>query len=109
MKILRTKIFLTRPPRPALLLTLIPMSVPIKKIDFKNMILSADNGFLATNAADISLDNVKIIPKTDPVFLLNHVKNINIKKGYFPITSKIFYKADAATTGINISQTDLRN
>lgn len=83
--------------------------MPVNKIDFKNMILSADNGFRATNAADISLDNVKIIPETDPVFSLDNVKNINIKKGYFPPTSKIFYKADAATSGVNITQTDLRH
>src|SRR6185437_4449263 len=81
---------------------------PIRGIYFKNMILSAGNGFHAANASDIFLDNVIIIPEKDPVFLLNNVKNINIKKGYFPPTAAIFYKADAKTTGVNITETDLR-
>ena len=52
---------------------------PIRGIYFKNMILSGDSGFRAANASDISLDNVKIIPEKDQVFLLNNVKNINIR------------------------------
>jgi len=81
--------------------------MPVSKIYLKNMIVSAANGFNATNASDLYLENVKIIPESDPVFLLNDVKGINIKKGYFPAASKIFYKANAATTGVNITETDL--
>jgi DNA sulfur modification protein DndE len=82
--------------------------MPIAKIHFKNVMITADNGFIATDASDIDLTKVKIIPKKGPVYLLNNVKNITIKEGFFPATSKTFYKADSKTTGVNIIDTDLR-
>ncbi len=77
---------------------------PVSKIYFKNMIITADKGFQATDAADLYLDKVKIIPEKGPVFLLQSVKNITIKKSNFSGNPKDFYKADEATSGINISE-----
>jgi polygalacturonase len=82
--------------------------MPVNNIHFKNMVISADNGFVATDASDLDLNKVKIITSHDPVYLLNNVKSINIKEGFFPAASKTFYKADAKTTGVNITETDLR-
>ncbi len=93
--------------RTAILIKGLP-EMPIRKIYFKNMILSAVNGLRATNASDIYLGNVKIIPEKGPVFLLKNVKNIDINKGFFPPGSTIFFKADSKTTGINITQTNLK-
>ncbi|HUZ58124.1 MAG TPA: glycoside hydrolase family 28 protein [Hanamia sp.] len=82
--------------------------MPVTNIHFKNMNITSDKGFIATDASDIYLDNVKIIPEHGPVYRLYHVKNITINKGYFPLASAIFYKADSKTTGVNITETDLR-
>ena len=83
--------------------------LPVSNIHFKNMIISAGKGFAATDAADLELNNVKIIPQNDPIYILNSVKNINIKQGFFPADARTFIKADATTTGINVTSTDLRN
>lgn len=83
--------------------------MPVSKIHFSNMILSSERGFTATDAADLSLNNVKIITPTDPLYNLNGVKNITIKKGYFPPDAKVFVKADDTTTGVHVLDTDLRN
>jgi polygalacturonase len=77
--------------------------MPVSKIYFKNMIISSDKGFEATDAADIYLDKVKIITQKDPVYLLTDVKNITIKNAYHPESSKVFYKANAETSGVKIS------
>ncbi|KAA9038041.1 glycoside hydrolase family 28 protein [Ginsengibacter hankyongi] len=83
--------------------------MPVSNIHFKNMIISAGKGFIATDAADLELNNVKIISQKDPVFVLNNVRNININQGYFPEDAQTFIKADATTRGINVTSTDLRN
>ena len=68
------------------------------------MIISAQKGFEATDALDIYVDKAKIISeKKDPVFLLNNVKNITIKNTYRPANSKTFYKANAETSGVQIT------
>ena len=77
--------------------------MPVSKIYFKNVVISAEKGFEAMDASDIYLDKVKIITQHDPVYLLNNVKNITIKNAYRPAGSKIFYKANAETTGVKIS------
>jgi polygalacturonase len=82
--------------------------MPVSKIHFNNIEISADNGFVAKDASDIDLNKIKIMVKKDPVYFFNHVKNIHINEGYFPASSKTFYKADSTTTGINITETDLR-
>lgn len=77
--------------------------MPVSKIYFKNIVISSDKGFEATDAADIYMDKVKIISQKDPVYLLNNVKNITIKNAYRPANSKTFYKANAETSGVNIT------
>jgi hypothetical protein len=62
--------------------------MPISKIHFNQVIITADHGFVATNASDINMNKVKIITKNDPVYLLNNVKNINIKNGIFSCFGK---------------------
>ncbi len=84
-------------------------NMPINNIQFKNMVISADNGFTATDASDIDLTNVKIITPVSPIYNLNGTKNFNIKKGYFPSGTNVFLKGDASTTGIHVTDTDLKN
>jgi hypothetical protein len=83
--------------------------MPVSKIQFNNIAISSDKGFTATDASGIDLNSVKIIPQKDPVYLLNNVKNFNIKEGYFPTTATVFIKGDSTTSGVHITSTDLRN
>jgi polygalacturonase len=83
--------------------------MPVHKIYFSNITISAQNGFIATDAADLDLKKVKIITPGDPVYTLNNVKNINISEGYFPASAKVFVKGNSTTSGVNVSATDLRN
>jgi polygalacturonase len=83
--------------------------MPVSKIHFDNIVISSDKGFTATDASELKLNNVKIIPRKDPVYVLNNVKNINIKEGYFPSNAEVFIKGDKTTTGVNVTSTDLRN
>ncbi len=76
--------------------------MPVDKIHFKNMVISADKGFEATDASEINLDNVKIIASEKPLFLFNNVKNINIKGSGLNGDPKSYYKADANTSGVTI-------
>lgn len=76
--------------------------MPVDKIHFKNMIISSGKGFEATDAADIYLDNVKIISSEKPLFQFNSVKNIDIKGSGLSGDRKSYYKADANTSGVTI-------
>ncbi len=83
--------------------------MPVSKIHFKNVVISSEKGFAATDASDIDLNNVKIIPQKSTVYVLSSVKNFNIKEGYFPASAAVFIKGDSTTTGVNVMSTDLRN
>jgi len=83
--------------------------MPVSKIHFKNVVISSEKGFAATDASDIDFNNAKIIPQKDPVYVLSNVKNFNIKEGYFPASTAVFIKGDSTTTGVNVASTDLRN
>jgi polygalacturonase len=51
--------------------------MPVHKIYFENITISSDNGFVATDAADLDLKKVNLITQKQPVFVLKNVKNIN--------------------------------
>lgn len=75
--------------------------MPVNDIYFKNMVISADKGFEAIDAAGLFLDNVKIITSIEPLFQLNGVKNIHIKGSGLKGDPKSYYKADDNTSGVN--------
>lgn len=88
--------------RTAISITGLP-EMPVNDIYFKNIIISAEKGFEATDAADLYLDNVKIISSKDPLFEFNSVKNIQIKGSGLKGDVKHYYKADENTSGVNIT------
>ncbi|MDQ6755820.1 MAG: glycoside hydrolase family 28 protein [Bacteroidota bacterium] len=51
--------------------------MPVHKVFFENVVISSQNGFVATDAEDIDLKNVNIIVQKQPVFVLKNVKNLN--------------------------------
>lgn len=76
--------------------------MPVDKIYFRNMIISADKGFEATDAADVILDNVKIISSQKPLYQLNNVKNIDVKESGFKDEPKSYFKVEGNTSGFTI-------
>jgi DNA sulfur modification protein DndE len=77
--------------------------MPVSRIHFKNMILSADRGMAARDASDLYFEKVKILSGRDPVYVLDHVRNITVTEGYLPSGSQSLYKADPTSTGIRIA------
>ena len=94
--------------RTAIAITGLP-EMPVSKLFFDHLVIIADNGFTATDAADIDLKTVKLLTTKDPIYTLNNVKNLQVAEGYFSTSSKIFIKADTKSTGIKVIATDLRN
>ncbi|MGG9971511.1 glycoside hydrolase family 28 protein [Ferruginibacter sp. SUN002] len=82
--------------------------MPIRKLFFDNVTISAKKGFEATDAADLSLKNVKLIVPTDNVYTLNNVPGVTITNGYFPASAKTLIKADAKSKDVKVISTDLR-
>jgi len=76
--------------------------MPVDSIHFKNVTISADKGFEATDAADLYLDNTKIIPSRKPIFTLQTVKNITVKGSELDDDKNNVYQADSSTSGVNI-------
>jgi DNA sulfur modification protein DndE len=83
--------------------------MPVQKIYFDNMTISADAGVQTDAAADIFLKNVKIIPASGPVYSLKNSSGIQISNGFFPSGSGAFLSAIENVSGVTISGTDLRN
>jgi len=52
--------------------------MPVNHLTFSNIIISADKGVQATNASDITFNNVVIKTPSDPVYNLNNTKNFTI-------------------------------
>jgi len=76
--------------------------MPVDRIHFQNMIISADKGLQATDAADLYLDNTKIISSKKPVFTLNRVKNITVKGSGLEDDKTNLYQADSSTSGVKM-------
>jgi DNA sulfur modification protein DndE len=85
--------------RTAVSITGLP-EMPVNDIHFKNMIISADKGFEAMDAADLLLNNVKIITSKRPLFQLNSVKNITVENSGLNGDAAKYVQADAATSGV---------
>lgn len=82
--------------------------MPISKLFFDNITISAKNGFEATDATALNLKAVKLIVPTSNVYTLNNVAGFTMTEGYFPAGAKTLIKADAKSTDVKVSSTDLR-
>ncbi|MES2429533.1 MAG: glycoside hydrolase family 28 protein [Bacteroidota bacterium] len=83
--------------------------MPITKLFFDNVTISAKKGLVAENATDISLKGVKILTDNSNVYALNNVTGFTVTDGYFPLTAKTFVTADAKSKNVKVVSTDLRN
>ena len=84
--------------------------MPVNKIYFDNLVISAKNGLIATDAANLDLKSVKLITtSSDPVYVLNNVKGFQLSNGYLSANNNVLIKADDNSTGVKVVSTDLRN
>ena len=82
--------------------------MPVHRIVIRNSILSADVGVTAENARDFTLENVSIIPKTDPILHLTQCANFHLDTIGFPATISTFMKLSGKNTqAIHIKNTAL--
>jgi DNA sulfur modification protein DndE len=79
--------------------------MPVSKIMFENMIIESEKGYISTDATDIVLKKVKILPSKDPVYLFTDSRNILINGGFMPENMKSFIKAEGNSSGIRVSNT----
>jgi len=82
--------------------------MPVHRIVIRNSILSADVGVTAENARDFTLENVSIIPKTDPILHLTQCANFHLDTIGFPATISTFMTLSGKNTqSIHIKNTAL--
>ena len=76
---------------------------PVSKIFFNHVIITADKGFIATDAGGLELNAVKIITHEEPVYNLRSVRQFHLADGYHPDTSKLFILTDKECADISIN------
>lgn len=82
-------------------------SIPVGGVDIQNTVIQADTGFTAGFASGIQLTNVKIIPKTGPVYTLNNSDHVSLNRAWCPAGTDTFLKlAGSRTQNIQLSDTD---
>jgi len=82
--------------------------MPVHRIVIRNSILSADVGVTAENARDFTLENVTIIPKTEPILHLTQCANFHLDTIGFPATISTFMTLSGKNTqAIHIKNTAL--
>jgi polygalacturonase len=84
--------------------------MPVSKIDFTDITISADKAFYATEALDIQIKNLKIISADKTVFTLNNAGNIHINNAGFDAAAKTFISAEGAkSTGITVTGANIKS
>jgi polygalacturonase len=79
--------------------------MPVSKIDFTNVTISAQKAFSSIEARDITLKNVKIISPDKTVYSLNNSTNITIDNAGFDSRASGFIWAEGKTGGVTVSNT----
>ncbi len=83
--------------------------MPVHKIFFENMHITANSGANMNAAADIELKNVMITPGKGPVYTMSNINNVQIINGYLPEKTETFLTAKENVSRITITGTDLHN
>lgn len=82
--------------------------MPIKNINFDNVVISAKTGIVSVEADQIKMKNMKIMPEESPVFLLYNSRNFMIDNVIFPESKDIFMKAGGPRThSIHLKNVDV--
>ena len=84
--------------------------MPVNHINLLDIIISANEPFTSTDAADISLKNVKIFSPKSILMVLNNSANITIDNiDYSKGTSTLISATGANTKGIRVTHTNVKN
>lgn len=81
--------------------------MPVSNIFFDNMVISSQQGFVSKEAADISLENVKLITEKEPVYSIIHTSKLKVNNGFMPVQFRTFIEADKQSGNINVTSTDM--
>jgi len=84
--------------------------MPVSKIDFTDIAITADKAFYATEAKDIEVKNFKIVSPDKTVFTLNNASDIHISNMTFDAAAKTFISAEGTKSAdIKVNGTNLKN
>ncbi|MBS1920853.1 MAG: glycoside hydrolase family 28 protein [Bacteroidetes bacterium] len=83
--------------------------MPVHRIFFENMNITANTGATLNAAADLEFKNVKIIPKKGPVYTLSNSRNIHIANGFLPPDTDKFLVTKENVSDVIVSGTKLRD
>lgn len=83
--------------------------MPVHKIFFENMNITANNGANINAASDIELKNVRIVPDKGGIYTISNSNDLHIINGYLPDKTENFLNAKENVSGIIITGTDLHN
>ncbi|HLP16747.1 MAG TPA: glycoside hydrolase family 28 protein [Bacteroidota bacterium] len=82
--------------------------MPIKDISITDAVITSRKGALIVDADGVTLERVKIIPSSGPVYTVNEAKRVSITQGIVPEGTQTFLNvAGAGSSAIVISQTDV--
>lgn len=83
--------------------------MPVNHINFSDIVISANEPFSSTDAADITLKDVKILSPKSTLMVLNNSSNITIDNmGFSKATSTLISASGASTKGIKIMHTNVK-
>ncbi len=83
--------------------------MPIHDIYFNNIVITADKGMEATEAAGLHFNKTKILTVSNPVYLFNNTSGSTINEGFFPGSNRLFIRAEGKSSDIKVSATGIRN
>jgi DNA sulfur modification protein DndE len=82
--------------------------MPIQDIELNNITISAENGFTSTEAQNIRLNKVNILPLKGTSYSLNNSRDFIMQSIECPINTVLFMKLEGKnTTNIQLINTDL--
>jgi len=93
--------------RAAIAITGLP-EMPANHIYMSDMVISAKTGFSAVDAEDISLKNVKLISPASTLIGLNNARNMTFSNIGFNGNTSTFISASGNTTGVKVTDTNLK-
>jgi hypothetical protein len=80
--------------------------VPLHDVDFTNMTIHASQGFVSTNATNVTLKNVNITADSGPVYTLNNSTNFVFDHVPCPAGTDTFLHLEGGSNGIELLDTN---
>jgi polygalacturonase len=82
--------------------------MPVQDIELNNITITAEKGFASTDAQNIRMNEVNIMPVRSPVYSLNNSKDFVLQSLECPANTAIFMKLEGKDTeNIQLIHTDL--